>query len=935
MKIKKIFICLAVAIFFTSLLTVSASAMDIYIQMWTGEIITLDVEPNESILALKEKIEEVKGIPTNEQTLVFAGKRLEDGNTFSDYNIQKYSTIHLYQKTMPNPEGTGIRGFNVNLGGDIALNFYVQIGEDVFFEDVILKVKFLGEEKNLPLTMKDGEYYVFTLEGIPPQCLGDQIDAVLYYGDIKVDERLHYTVEENLLALREEYKDDEALVTLVNDILAYGKASEAYTGHSSLVGDYEVAIKEIPAYRPNLEDSSSKVSVQSVNVSFGRTTYLMFTFTFDNDTTPFDLAETVTIDNIIATTYMVGDTCVAISAPISPENFHKDVEVNYNDELILMFSVNDYCDIVTDEGSDATESMKTLVQALYNYGLSAHIVKGEHLGGNGTDTCAHGKVCDVCGEYYGNPLAHDYTYGIDDDANTITATCEGGCNTSSTVTLKAPVNPVYNGERWDATVEGLTNGLVYTLSYQDDIEPINAGTYTAILLLGDKQVSVEFSIAKATPEYTIPIGLTATYGQTLADVTLPLYWTWADATTSVGNVGTSTFNAIFTPADLNNYITIETDITITVGKATPKLTAPSVNNLTYNEKSQTLITSGKTDGGTLMYKVNDGNWTTELPVETNAGTYTVYYKVVGGNNYNDVAQSSLTVVIAKANPKYTVPTGLIGYYGKTLASIELASDWVWMNENVLLGEFGTYTFKARYIPKDGKNYNTVENINVTVTIKHEKHTPLPDSYLCMCGENAVGFIDGTFGDNTWIEDYYLLEMVNTIKNYVDNGVSTIIVTGEKPAISIRGAWTNTAIGASIEIISQDSAYNGKIDLILLDVTEIVDLEFYGGYALNSITLPKVTKIGELSFFECTYLTKLTFGSVVTSVVQFVEHPFFEVGQNVGGCDLVLNCGQLNVEDALKPNLDNKIWYKGIWEEEVTWKSITLTHSGECNECKSK
>ena len=57
----------------------------------------------------------------------------------------------------------------------------------------------------------------------------------------------------------------------------------------------------------------------------------------------------------------------------------------------------------------------------------------------------------------------------------------------------------------------------------------------------EKTASVNYEIAKANP--TAPTSLTATYGQTLANVTLPDGWTWADSTQNVGSVGSNTFKA--------------------------------------------------------------------------------------------------------------------------------------------------------------------------------------------------------------------------------------------------------------------------------------------------------------------------------------------------------------------------------------------------------
>ena len=201
---------------------------------------------------------------------------------------------------------------------------------------------------------------------------------------------------------------------------------------------------------------------------------------------------------------------------------------------------------------------------------------------------------------------------------------------------------------------------------------------------------------------------------------------WVDGT-YIPVVGNGTYAAewIFEPTDTEKYLTVSGRSNITVEKARQygKLSmagytygkmpsTPTLTDQTGDLNAQVTYSYAAADSGSVQ------TWDISNPPALNAGTYRMYASIGDTDNYYGFEAVYCEFVVAKATPTYTVPTGLTAKYGQTLADVTLPDGWSWMDSSESVGGASTAakTFQAKFTPKDTENYNTVENIELEVTV---------------------------------------------------------------------------------------------------------------------------------------------------------------------------------------------------------------------------
>ena len=176
-----------------------------------------------------------------------------------------------------------------------------------------------------------------------------------------------------------------------------------------------------------------------------------------------------------------------------------------------------------------------------------------------------------------------------------------------------------------------------------------------------------------------------------------------------------------------------------------------------------------------------------------------YFKVRVRNKIGYEVIKNIDVQVDKATPTYTIPTNLTANKGQKLSEITLPNHFEWMNGDEIIEEVGNVTFKARYIPSDTQNYETIENIDVVVNVTGPEDPEKPTS-IHVEGEytyngieqtaNIIGFDSETMnisGNKQINAGTYNIEITSKTGKWADGTSNSITIPWEikKAEQSIR------------------------------------------------------------------------------------------------------------------------------------------------------
>lgn len=260
--------------------------------------------------------------------------------------------------------------------------------------------------------------------------------------------------------------------------------------------------------------------------------------------------------------------------------------------------------------------------------------------------------------------------------------------------------------------------------------------------------------------------------------------TWSSDIPTATNAGEYTvyYKAL---GDDNHKDIAEANVTVGIAKAASTFgKLPQALDLSYTGAVQALLRAGETTCGEIWYKLDNGEWTNEIPTATEAKTYYVCYKIIGDNNHNDLTDietQKISVTIKNADAQVTAPTAKTGlsYNGEEQVLVDEGSavgatisyklgDGDWTTDIPSATDAGEYTVAWKAVADANYAVDETEK-RLTITIARVADSidfsldnvtvrcgdPVPELTATSTSGTAVTF---TYSDNG--NDYYTKDQLS-------------------------------------------------------------------------------------------------------------------------------------------------------------------------------
>lgn len=242
-------------------------------------------------------------------------------------------------------------------------------------------------------------------------------------------------------------------------------------------------------------------------------------------------------------------------------------------------------------------------------------------------------------------------------------------NFDSEITKDTDLYAVFARKFMETNKEDVIN-LIYNTEITETIDLFN------YVKFADENIDInEQFYFEVYTENPLPEGLTLNSdgtitGKPIADVKEDGYTVKFVVTDKNPYISLSAFEP--EPATKEAILTLKFNIQ----KAEPFVTVKAAEGLIYDKEDKVLIDYNNTSvvGGEIQYSFDNINYSSELPTGKEAREYTIWYKVVGGQNYNDKQPASVTVTIEKADSEINVLSAEnLVYTGESMDLVGLAS----------------------------------------------------------------------------------------------------------------------------------------------------------------------------------------------------------------------------------------------------------------------